>query len=127
MNIPQRTRAPRAAQAIAGARRARQRTQFVRIVARQLDEIAPGTVRVRTVPVTRDGRRRTFVVLDSATGPVEADRDAHRAAFGLLSRAFPDADWTRPRLYDARTGQLAVDEPTMPAELGTATAEEPHQ
>jgi len=117
VNTPQRTRAPRAAQAIAGARRARQRTEFIRVVAAQLDQIAPGTVRVRTVPVTRDGRRRTWVVLDSANGPVDADRDQHHAAYGLLQRAFPSADWTRPRVYDARTGVLAVDEPTAPAAL----------
>ncbi|MFF9262030.1 MULTISPECIES: hypothetical protein [Streptomyces] len=124
MNTTQRTdRAPRAAQAILGARRARQRTQFVRVLARQLDEIAPGTVRVRTVPVMRDGRRRTWVVLDSANGPVGADREQHRAAYGLLSRAFPAADWSRPRTYDVRTGVLAVDEPTAPAALGLDTTE----
>ncbi|MFD7994512.1 hypothetical protein [Streptomyces mexicanus] len=117
MNTPQSTRAPRAAQAIAGARRARQRTAFIRVVAAQLDQIAPGTVRVRTVPVTRDGRRRTYVVLDAVNGPAVADRDAHRAALGLLQRAFPLADWSRPRVYDARTGVLAVDAPTPPAAL----------
>lgn len=125
VNTPQPTRAPRAAQAILGARRARQRSQFVRVIARQLDEIAPGTVRVRTAPVTRDGRRRTWVVLDDAAGrPVEADREQHAAAYGLLSRAFPAADWSRPRAYDARTGVLAVDEPAAPAELGLGTAPE---
>ncbi|RMB83715.1 hypothetical protein CTZ28_23470 [Streptomyces shenzhenensis] len=92
----------------------------MRVVAAQLDQIAPGTVRVRTVPVTRDGRPRTWVVLDSATGPIGADREQHAAAYGLLQRAFPQADWSRPRLYDARTGRLTVDEPTMPAELGLA-------
>ncbi|MFF8095719.1 hypothetical protein [Streptomyces sp. NPDC016675] len=123
MNTPQRTRPLRAAQAIKGARAARRHTRFVTTVARQLDEIAPGTVRVRTVPVTRENRRRTFVVLDSATGPVGADREQHRAAFGLLSRAFPGADWTRPQSYDARTGVLAIDQTAAPAELGLDTAE----
>lgn len=124
MNTPQPTRTLRAAQAITGAHAARRRAEFVRIMASQLDQIAPGTARVRTVPVTRDGRVRTWVILDDAAGrPVEADRDAHRAAHGLLTRAFPEADWTRPRTYDARTGVLAVNEPTAPAALGL-TAEE---
>ncbi|WP_225320903.1 hypothetical protein [Streptomyces luteolifulvus] len=92
------------------------------VIARQLDQIAPGTARVRTVPVTtdRDGEQRlaTWVALDDALGgPVKADHDAHRAARGLLLRMFPAADWTRPHAYDAITGDLALDEPTMPEEL----------
>jgi hypothetical protein len=92
------------------------------VIARQLDLIAPGTARVRTVPVRtdRDGGERlaTWVALDDALGgPIAADRDAHRAARGLLRRMFPAADWTRPQVYDAITGDLAVDEPTMPEEL----------
>ncbi|MFF9704123.1 hypothetical protein ACF1FE_23530 [Streptomyces griseofuscus] len=92
------------------------------VIARQLDQIAPGTARVRTVPVRtdRDGddHLATWVALDDALGgPIKADRDAHRAARGLLRRMFPAADWTRPHVYDAITGDLAVDEPTMPEEL----------
>ncbi|MFI0736442.1 hypothetical protein ACH4S9_46845 [Streptomyces sp. NPDC021225] len=92
------------------------------VIARQLDQIAPGTARVRTVPVTtnRDGEQRvaTWVALDDALGgPIEADREAHRAARGLLRRMFPAADWTHPQVYDAITGDLALDEPTMPEEL----------
>jgi hypothetical protein len=81
------------------------------------------------VPVTHDGRRRTWVVLADADGRQisETDRDAHRAALGLLTRAFPLADWTKPRHYDARTGVLAVDEPVAPAELGLDTAPEARQ
>ncbi|WP_449352523.1 hypothetical protein [Streptomyces shaanxiensis] len=125
MSTPEGTdnRAPRAAHAIKGAAAARRRVEFVEIVARQLDQIAPGTIRVRVVPVTRGDHRRTWVVLDSANGPVGADLDAHRAAYGLLSRAFPDADWSRARTYDARTGDLAFDEPTAPAALGLDTPE----
>ncbi|MFE9099010.1 hypothetical protein [Streptomyces sp. NPDC007264] len=125
MNTPKRTEssAPRAVQALKGAAAARRRVEFVEVVARQLDQIAPGTVRVRVVPVTRDGRRRTWVVLDSANGPVGADREAHRAAYGLLTRAFPGADWNVARTYDARTGELSVDEPTAPAALGLDTPE----
>lgn len=126
MSTPEGTdnRAPRAAHAINGAGAARRRAQFVEVVARQLDQIAPGTIRVRVVPVTRDGRRRTWVVLDSANGPVGADREAHRAAYGLLTRAFPAADWNAARTYDARTGELTADEPTAPAALGLDTAPE---
>ncbi|MFE4059494.1 hypothetical protein ACFXP3_24930 [Streptomyces sp. NPDC059096] len=92
------------------------------LISRQLDQIAPGTARVRTVPVSteRDGEQRlaTWVTLDdSLGGPVKADRAAHRAACGLLRRMFPAADWTRPQVYDAITGDLALDEPTMPEEL----------
>lgn len=93
------------------------------VIARQLDQIAPGTIRVRIVPVrTADhngaDRLTTWVVLtDALGGPVGADRDAHRAAAGLLTRMFPGADWARPQVYDAITGALSVDEPTMPEEL----------
>lgn len=92
------------------------------LIARQLDQIAPGTARVRTAPVRteRDSEQQltTWVALDDALGgPVNADRDAHRAARGLLLRLFPAADWTRPLVYDAITGALAVDRPVMPEEL----------
>ncbi|MER7692982.1 hypothetical protein [Streptomyces sp. NPDC097610] len=122
MNTPKRTenRIPRAVQAVMGAAGARRHVEFVEVVARQLDQIAPGTVRVRVVPVTRDGRRLTWVVLDSSNGPVGADREAHRAAYGLLTRAFPSADWNVAQTYDARTGALTTGEPTAPAELGLA-------
>ncbi|MFB7461682.1 hypothetical protein [Streptomyces sp. NPDC056188] len=118
MNTPKPTGTPRAALAVKGARAARERirsrAQFVRIMAAQLDEIAPGTVRVRITPVTREGRSRTWVTLDAAAGPIDADRDAHRAAHGLLQRAFPAADWSRPRVYDARTGRLALADTIAP-------------
>ncbi|CAL9481741.1 hypothetical protein [Streptomyces sp. enrichment culture] len=126
MNNPQRTDTdgPRAALAILGARRARARSQFVAIVARQLDLIAPGTVRVTVAPVTVAGRRRTWVeLIDAAGRAVPADRAAARDARGLLSRAFPDADWTQPRVYDARTGALAVDLLAAPDELHLDTPE----
>ncbi|MFF4751793.1 hypothetical protein [Streptomyces sp. NPDC001270] len=113
----------RAAEAILGARRARQRTEFVRVIARQLAEIAPGTVRVHTLPTTHHGRVTRAVVFYSATGVLAATREQRSAVFGLLSRAFPAADWSRPRTYDARTGVLTVDEPTAPAALSLDTAE----
>ncbi|MEV0559422.1 hypothetical protein AB0I27_39000 [Streptomyces sp. NPDC050597] len=116
MNTPQRTaEAPSATD----AEKHRIRTD---VIARQLDQIAPGTARVRTAPVRtdRDGEQRlaTWVALDDALGqPIKANRDAHRAARGLLRRMFPAADWTRPHVYDAITGDLALDAPTMPEEL----------
>lgn len=115
MNTPESTAAP----ASEAAEKHRARTG---VIARQLDQIAPGTTRVRIVPVStdRDGEQRlaTWVVLDDALGgPVTADREAHRAAAGLLRRMFPAADWSRPHAYDAITGALALDEPHMPEEL----------
>ncbi|MEV2203767.1 hypothetical protein AB0E11_27925 [Streptomyces fradiae] len=122
---PTEPRALRAALAINGARAARTRTQFVAVLARQLDQIAPGTVRVTVAPVTVAGRRRTWVdLIDAAGRAVPADRDAARAARGLLARAFPTADWRQPRVYDAATGTLAVDLLGAPDELHLDTAEE---
>ncbi|MEV7205750.1 MULTISPECIES: hypothetical protein [unclassified Streptomyces] len=124
MNAPQITRRPRAVLAIKGAQRARRRTRFVRAVARQLQEIAPGTVRVAVAPLVVESRPRTWVELVDADGrAVGTTREQHRAAFGLLSRAFPLADWTQPRAYDARTGVLAVDQLAAPADLGLDTVE----
>ncbi|MET9253783.1 hypothetical protein [Streptomyces sp. NPDC003717] len=122
MNTSQPTARPRAAQAVEGALAARRRLALTRVIARQLDQITPGTARVRVVPVhtDRDGEQRIamWVALDDALGlPLKADRAAHRAALGLLRRAFPAADWTRPQAYDALTGGLALDAPTLPEEL----------
>jgi hypothetical protein len=124
----QRTQGPRAVLAIKGAQAARRRTQFVAVVARQLDAIAPGTVRVHTAPTTHFGRETRVVVLFSASGDVlPTTREQRSAAYGLLGRAFPDADWSRARTYNAGTGVLAVDEPVAPAELGLDTAPEARQ
>lgn len=124
MNTPEITRRPsRAARAVQGARQARSDlARPAALLARQLDAIAPGAARVRTVPVSRhldgDQRLATAVALDDALGlPLDADRSAHRAARDLLRRMFPAADWRRPHIYDAITGALTVDEPTMPEEL----------
>ncbi|MGW5673967.1 hypothetical protein ACWEV4_02550 [Streptomyces sp. NPDC003860] len=119
---PTHAHAPRTALALIGADTARRHLARTALIARQLDAIAPGTVRVRTVPVhtDRDGtpRRATWVTLDNALGqPIEADRAAHRAARGLLRRLLPDADWTRPQVYDATTGDLTIDVPSLPEEL----------
>ncbi|MFE9340834.1 hypothetical protein [Streptomyces sp. NPDC007063] len=101
---------------------AEKRRTLAGVIARQLDQIAPGTARVRTVPVTveldGDQHRKTWVALDDALGhPIEADRAAHRAARGLLRRMLPAADWSRPLVYDAVTGELSDDESPMPEEL----------
>ncbi|MCX5362913.1 hypothetical protein OG864_29885 [Streptomyces sp. NBC_00124] len=128
MNNAEPTQAPRAAQAVKGAEAARRHVARTGVIARQLEQIAPGTVRVRIVPVwkktTGEGRTRTWVVLDSATGPVDADREQHRAAYNLLRHMFPGADWTQALAYDARTGELIVDAPCAPAELGLAEGAE---
>ncbi|MFD5591971.1 hypothetical protein [Streptomyces griseorubiginosus] len=123
----ERSRRPRAAQFIKGVQRARARTTFVRVVARQLDHIAPGTIRVHTTPTTHHGRETRAVVLYAAAGALPTTAEQRRAAYGLLSRAFPEADWNRARTYDAATGVLAADEPTAPAELGLDTAPEARQ
>ncbi|WP_406334295.1 hypothetical protein OG814_11670 [Streptomyces zaomyceticus] len=112
-----------AAQAIYGAHRGAARARFIGVMARQLHEIEPGTVRVRTVPVLVDDRRRTWVELVDATGrPIATTAANCRAARNLLRRAFPAADWTRPRTYVASTGDLAVDVVGAPAECGLDTA-----
>ncbi|MFF6836005.1 hypothetical protein ACFY84_29870 [Streptomyces sp. NPDC012438] len=115
--------APRAVEAVLGARRAHTRQQFIAVVARQLHEIAPGTVRVRIVPVTVDDRPRLWVELVAVTGQVvSTSADQCRQARNFLRRAFPDADWTRPRSYNAATGALTFDSLSVPAELGIETA-----
>ncbi|MGE9695947.1 hypothetical protein [Streptomyces sp. CH6] len=118
----QRTRRLRAAEAILGARKARAHLRRDRL-ARALDQVAPGVALVRTVPITthRQGatRARLWVLLDDSLGlPLTAPRDAHRAAAALLREHYPAADWTaRPYRYDATTGRLTPDAPTMPEEL----------
>ncbi|MEU4998278.1 hypothetical protein [Streptomyces sp. NPDC021622] len=131
MNQPDTTRRlSRTAQAVQGGRAARRHLARTDVIARQLADIAQGTVRVRTVPVrtVQDGteRRSTRVMLADAEGrPVAADREAHRATLGLLARMLPGVDRSRPLTYDARTGRFTADEPTAPVDLGLDTAEEP--
>ncbi|MGC5398046.1 hypothetical protein ACPXCP_20220 [Streptomyces sp. DT20] len=124
MNTPQTTRRLRAALAIRGARAARKTLAFRDVLARQLDDIAPGTVAVRTVPIWTDAATgipelRTWVALDDARGrAVVATREAHRDVRQLLASAFPRADWTAAQDFDARTARLTSPPPlTMPAEL----------
>lgn len=126
MTSTQATRVPRVAQALAGVAAGRRHIVRAAVIARQLDEIAPGTVRVRIVPVWTDrdgtGRVRTWVALDDALGAAAGTREQHRAAHGLITRMHPGADWTRPHTYDVRTGDLTVDEPCAPAELTAEAA-----
>ncbi|NEA19850.1 hypothetical protein G3I29_31235 [Streptomyces halstedii] len=93
------------------------------MIRRQLDQIAPGTAEVRTVPVTLDGEPRTWVALLNDLAQPIGGGDARLAAIGLLARAFPGADWSAPQRYDVRTGHLTPDAPTAPAALGIDTAE----
>ncbi|ALM38202.1 MULTISPECIES: hypothetical protein [Streptomyces] len=116
-------RRPRAVLAIKGAQAARARARFVAVVARQLHQIAPGTVRVHTVPTTHHGRATRAVVLYSAAGVLPTTAEQRAAAYGLLTRAFPEADWDRARTYDATSGVLVVDEPVAPAALGLDAVE----
>ncbi|MFE5851980.1 hypothetical protein ACFQ61_01970 [Streptomyces sp. NPDC056500] len=108
-----RRRVPLAALAIRGSHRARRHIERAALIARQLDQIAPGTGIVRTAPIWTDGsgapRCSTWVELLTADGrPVDADLDAHRAALGLIRRAHPGVDWTIPHTYDARSGRLTT-------------------
>lgn len=123
MNAHQRTRAPRVAAAVKGAAVARRHIERARIIAGQLDLIAPGTVRVHIVPVTTADRRRTWVELVDASGrTVSTAAEQCRAALGLLRRMLPDADWSRALVYDVRAGRIADDTPAAPAALGLDTA-----
>jgi hypothetical protein len=121
VNSTQATRVPRVAQAIAGAAAGRRHIVRAAIIGRQLEQITPGIVRVRIVPVWTDrdgtGRVRTWVALDDALGAVAGTREQHRAAHGLITRMHPGADWTRAHTYDARTGELTLDQSCAPAEL----------
>ncbi|MFS0695090.1 hypothetical protein [Streptomyces nitrosporeus] len=124
MNTPQRTRRTlRAAEQIHGARAGRRHLHRTAVIGRQLNQIAPGATEVVMVPVTVDDRRRTWVIVTDALGLPLGDRAAGTAAAGLLHRAFPGADWSRPQRYDIRTGHLTADAPTVPGVLGIETAE----
>ncbi|MDT0432769.1 hypothetical protein [Streptomyces salyersiae] len=122
MNTPQPIRTGPSA-FTAGARAGRRHLARTAVIGRQLDEIAPGTAEVRTVPVTIDGEPRTWVALLNDLAQPIGDGDARTAALGLLSRAFPGADWSSPQTYTVRTGHLTPDVPTAPAALGIDTAE----
>lgn len=128
MTSTQATRVPRAALAFAGAAAGRRHIVRAAVIARQLEQIAPGIVRVRIVPVwtkpagAETGHTRTWVALDAADGPAAYTREQARAAHGLITRMHPGADWTRPHTYDVRTGVLALDEPCAPAELTVEAA-----
>ncbi|MES9554814.1 MULTISPECIES: hypothetical protein [unclassified Streptomyces] len=122
---PQTTHHPlRAALAIYGARSCRQHLARTAAIARQLDQIAPGTAEVVIVPVIVDDAPRTHVwLLDALRLALPADREAHSAAARLLRHMYPRADWSAPQLYTVRTGHLLYDAPVAPAALGIDTAE----
>ncbi|WP_445396495.1 hypothetical protein ACSMX9_22750 [Streptomyces sp. LE64] len=91
------------------------------VIARQLDAIVPGTRGITLAPVVLDDgtgrpRRGWWVYLIGAEGaPISASAEEFTAAGRFIKRFRPDADWTRPTTYDARTGTLrpaaAVDLP----------------
>lgn len=113
----------RGALAIYGARSARRDMLHTAVIGRQLDQIAPGTVEVRTVPVTIDGQPRTWaVLLNDLIQPI-GGHDARAAAARLLRHMFPRADWSTPQRYNVRTGHLTPNTPAIPAALGINTAE----
>ncbi|MFF5142557.1 hypothetical protein ACFY6U_22980 [Streptomyces sp. NPDC013157] len=110
MNTPQSTRIPRAISGLQGAHRARRQLTRRSVIARQLEQIAPGTAAVQT-HAGEDGRAK-WVVLAGADGrPVGADAEQHRAAYGLLRRLLPEVDWTGARTYDVATGTVTDTEP----------------
>ncbi|MGW1405058.1 hypothetical protein [Streptomyces sp. NPDC002403] len=124
MNTPQTTRRLRAGIAIYGARSARLHLARTALIGRQLNQIAPGTAEVRTVPVTIDDQPRTWaVLLNDLIQPVTTGHDARTAAVRLLRHMFPRADWTTPQRYDVHTGHLAPDTPAAPVALAIDTAE----
>ena len=111
VNTPQRTRMPRAISGVQGAHRARRQLTRRAVIARQLEQIAPGTAAVQT-HAGEHGRAKWVVLTDAAGAPVGADAEQHRAAYGLLRRLLPDVDWTGPRTYDVATGAVMETEPS---------------
>ncbi|MFF4177618.1 hypothetical protein [Streptomyces sp. NPDC001633] len=122
MNSQTTRRTLRAAHYLTGARIGHRHVTRTRVIRRQLDQIAPGVHTVRTVPVWTDGtgsvQLTAYVVLLDALGlSLRADREAHRAAYGLLCRLLPGTDWSHPYAYDVATGVLVLDVPALPEEL----------
>ncbi|MET7450652.1 hypothetical protein ABZT03_01925 [Streptomyces sp. NPDC005574] len=100
---------PRAISGLQGAHRARRQLTRRAVIARQLDQIAPGTAAVQT-HAGEDGRAKWVVLADADGRPVGADAEQHRAAYGLLRRLLPDVDWSGPRTYSVATGAVTETE-----------------
>ncbi|GGW19895.1 hypothetical protein GCM10018980_25740 [Streptomyces capoamus] len=88
------------------------------MVARNLRRVAPTVDTVRTVPVFTDaGPRGARIAVrvnlaDVLRLPLAADAETHRAAYDVLRRAFPRAQWQAEEYrYDVRTGRLLLTTP----------------
>ncbi|MFF2135521.1 hypothetical protein ACH4NC_07445 [Streptomyces sp. NPDC017201] len=83
------------------------------MVARRLRTVAPDVDTVQTTPVyTEAGPRGPRVAVrvhlaDVLHLPLAADADQHRAAYDVLRRAYPRAQWQSDEYrYDVRAGRL---------------------
>ncbi|MFD9600232.1 hypothetical protein [Streptomyces sp. NPDC059970] len=82
------------------------------MVARDMRRIVGDVDSVTTTPVFIDGDHgpRTVVhvhLADVLRLPLAVDADTHRAAFAVLRRAYPRAQWSSDEYrYDVRTGRL---------------------
>jgi hypothetical protein len=88
------------------------------MVARNLRRVAPNVDTVRTVPVFTDaGPRGARIAVrvnlaDVLRLPLAVDAETHRAAYDVLRRAFPRAQWQAEEYrYDVRTGRLLLTTP----------------
>lgn len=96
-------------------------------IARALHSLTPEAVAVRLTPVTttRNGVPRTGIVVlitDNLGHPV-GSMAAHRLTRDVLRRDFTRIDWTRPHLYEIRTGRMTpMAGPFGPSELAPAVA-----
>ncbi|WP_371787446.1 hypothetical protein [Streptomyces albidoflavus] len=93
------------------------------MVARSLRAVAPNVDTVQTTPVfTEAGPRGPRIAVrvhlaDVLHLPLAADADQHRAAYDVLRRAYPRAQWQSDEYrYDVRAGRLHRVTPDMPAD-----------
>ncbi|MFJ9869088.1 hypothetical protein [Streptomyces sp. NPDC101165] len=93
------------------------------IVARDLRRIVGDVDSITTTPVFIDGDHgpRTVVhvhLADILRLPLAVDAETHRAAYAVLRRAYPRAQWSSSEYrYDLRPGRLAPVTTEIPAEL----------
>ncbi|MGW7431835.1 hypothetical protein ACWGIN_20090 [Streptomyces sp. NPDC054861] len=93
------------------------------MVARDLRRIARDVDSVTTTPVFIDGDHgpRTVVhvhLADVLRLPLAVDAATHRAAYAVLRRAYPAAQWSSNEYrYDVRPGRLAHVTPEIPGDL----------
>ncbi len=93
------------------------------MVARNLRRVAPNVDAVQTTPVYVDGDHapRTVVhvhLADVLRLPLGVDAATHQAAYDVLRRAYPRAQWTSSEYrYDVRPGRLSRVAPELPGDL----------